>query len=157
MDNIDPKIWGGNAWKFLHCIVRAYPNNPTEEDKTTYANFFKMISDVLPCAKCRVNFKKELLKLPMDSVALQNKTELLKWWVNIRNEANKNVDKPPKSLEGYDSDVFTPVVSGKEPSSGGDKQSSKLGTFFILLLIVVAAVGAYKMYKYNKDNREYAL
>ena len=37
---MDPKVWGPNAWIFLHSITMNYPKNPTNEDKEKYRTFF---------------------------------------------------------------------------------------------------------------------
>jgi len=42
-------VWGPSAWTFLHTITFNYPEDPTEDDKRKYYNFFMNIKDVLPC------------------------------------------------------------------------------------------------------------
>ena len=37
---MDPRIWGPPAWTFLHSVTLAYPDNPTETDRTNYKKFF---------------------------------------------------------------------------------------------------------------------
>jgi hypothetical protein len=38
-----PDVWGPHGWKFIHYITLGYPTNPTQEDKTKYANFFNAL------------------------------------------------------------------------------------------------------------------
>ena len=37
---MDPEVWGPHGWYFLHSITLAYPDNPTDDDKTYHKNFF---------------------------------------------------------------------------------------------------------------------
>lgn len=86
---MDPKIWGPPGWIFLHFITFGYPDNPTEEDKQNYKNFFINIKNVLPCQKCRDNYEDHLKKYPLNDQILSNKTQFIKWFIDIHNEVNK--------------------------------------------------------------------
>ena len=37
---MNPEVWGPPAWTFLHSITLAYPDNPSDIDKSNYENFF---------------------------------------------------------------------------------------------------------------------
>ena len=86
---MDPKIWGQHAWFFMHSITLVYPNNPTEQDKQNILNFFKNIVNVLPCFKCRANFKNHIKKYPLNSKVVACRENLVKWLIDIHNEVNK--------------------------------------------------------------------
>ena len=88
MNNINPKLWGPSAWSFLHYITLAYPNNPTDIDKINIQNVFNNIGNVLPCEACRFNYSKNLLKHPLNDMALNSKNNLINWLINIHNEVN---------------------------------------------------------------------
>ena len=85
---MDPKIWGPHAWFFLNSVALAYPENPNEEQKIQYYNFFKSLSYVLPCKVCRENYKNHFFKNKLKN-NLNNKKQINKWLVDIHNSVNK--------------------------------------------------------------------
>ena len=92
--NIDPIIWGPELWKFMHYLTISYPENPTNEEMNTIYNFFQTIQTVLPCEKCRYNFKYHLENTPLNKEILSNNVHLIKWLYNIHNQVNKSTGKP---------------------------------------------------------------
>ena len=83
-----PEIWGPHAWMFLHTITLEYPENPTSEDKQNILNFINSLGNVLPCEKCKNNFKKHLDKIPLNEKVLSSKQGLVKWLIDIHNCVN---------------------------------------------------------------------
>ena len=83
-----PEIWGPHAWMFLHSITLEYPENPTSEDKQNILNFINSLGNVLPCEKCKNNFKKHLDKIPLNEKVLSSKQGLVKWLIDIHNCVN---------------------------------------------------------------------
>lgn len=92
--NIDPTIWGPPLWKFMHYFTLSYPENPTEEDKDNLYNFFLTIQTVLPCEKCRYNFKSHLEKTPLTEEIMSSNIKVVRWLFDIHNEVNKTTNKP---------------------------------------------------------------
>ncbi len=92
--NIDPTIWGPHLWKFMHYYTLSYPEDPTEEDKDNLYNFFNTIQTVLPCEKCRYNFKSHLEKTPLTEEIMSNNVNVVRWLFDIHNEVNKSTNKP---------------------------------------------------------------
>ena len=84
---MDPIVWGPHSWYFLHSITLAYPDNPTDDDKTIHKNFFESLKDILPCDKCRVHFNQNLTTYPIEN-HLENKESLFRWLVDIHNRVN---------------------------------------------------------------------
>lgn len=100
--SISPNEWGPPAWKFIHYIALAYPNNPSQDDKNNYENFFVSLQNVLPCNKCKENYKKHLQIFPLKESLDDNKS-LFKWSVDIHNEVNRLNNKNIFTLEqAYD-------------------------------------------------------
>ena len=95
---IKPSAWGPGAWKLIHYAALAYPENPTNEDKQNYMNFFTSLQYILPCPACAKNFKKNLEKFPLRESLDNNKT-LFQWTVDIHNEVNKESNKKEYSYE----------------------------------------------------------
>lgn len=91
--NIDPKIWGADAWKFLLNIAEAYPNDPTFEDKMNYKNFFELIRFTLPCDKCCANYAEKLNKYPLNDMVLSNSSNLFNWVSTIKRETDSHKNK----------------------------------------------------------------
>lgn len=99
MNNINPNMWGNSGWTFLHYITFAYPDHPTQNDKNMIKNFFDSVSEVLPCEKCRFNFKNHTVKYPLNDDALNSRFDLVNWLINIHNEANKSRGKAIMTYE----------------------------------------------------------
>lgn len=88
-----PEIWGPNAWRFIHTITVAYPENPTQKDKINYRNFFTNMQYVLPCEKCKSNMSNHLDLIPLDDEALNSRLNLTKWGIDLHNAVNKQNGK----------------------------------------------------------------
>jgi hypothetical protein len=98
LDNINPELWGKHFWKMLHYITFAYPSNPTAKDKKNIISFFKTFKKIIPCEKCRRNFKQHLANNPLNDSALENKQNLILWLLNLHNDVNKLLGKPEVTL-----------------------------------------------------------
>ena len=91
---MNPTIWGPSAWRFMHYITLSYPDNPSDDDKHNIKQFFIYAGKVLPCAKCRNNFKDHLHKYPLDDNVLSSRLTLVNWLIDIHNEVNIATGKP---------------------------------------------------------------
>tara|TARA_B100001094_G_C17557426_1_gene496712 strand:+ start:25 stop:486 length:462 start_codon:yes stop_codon:yes gene_type:complete len=90
---MDPRIWGPPAWTFLHSVTLAYPDNPTETDRTNYGKFFNNLQPVLPCLKCSNNYLTHIKEDPVEN-NLKDKESLVKWLIEMHNKVNRLYDKP---------------------------------------------------------------
>lgn len=79
--------WGPGAWIFLHSVALKYPKEPTDNDKNNYLLFFNSLQHILPCPKCKENYKDHLQKFSLKE-SLDNNVSLFKWTVDIHNEVN---------------------------------------------------------------------
>ena len=89
---MNPEVWGPPGWTFLHSVTLAYPDNPTDTDKTNYEKFFTSLQPILPCAKCSQNYYKHLQEDPISN-HLENKKSLVNWLINVHNKVNSSNDK----------------------------------------------------------------
>ena len=89
-------IWGPPAWTFLHTITFNYPNNPSEQDKQNYYNFFDSLKYVLPCDKCKKHYKENSRDLKDN---LNSRDDLVKWLIDIHNEVNVKNNKRKYSYD----------------------------------------------------------
>ena len=147
IDNINPKLWGKYFWKMLHYITFAYPTNPTPEDKQKILLFFSSFKEIIPCEKCRYNFKQHLANNPLNDSALTNKESLILWLLKLHNDVNTSLGKPSVSLEQLSEMYFTEDNTAN--NSRSNNTNNKIAT--ILLTIVIICVLVYYV-KYKKDN-----
>jgi hypothetical protein len=127
--SLNPKIWGPKAWFFFHSVTLAYPDCPTEEEKIKTKTFFLSLDAVLPCAKCRKNFKDHIIKFPLTDDVLNDKKKLVVWLLNIHNEVNiahnKKIFTYDELLEYYNN------------AYSGDVKLSYISLVIVLVIILL--------------------
>jgi hypothetical protein len=82
-----PSMWGREAWHFIHYVTLNYPNNPTDQDKKLYQQFFEALPKVLPCPICGLHF---LENLHQNEIRLDSKKDLFEWGVDMHNAVNES-------------------------------------------------------------------
>lgn len=92
MANMTPYIWGSSVWNSIHFIAAGYPKKPTSQQKKNYCQYFKALSNVLPCASCSISFKKYMKILPLRNY-LNSRKRLLYWTYLVHNKVNKKLKK----------------------------------------------------------------
>lgn len=104
------KVWGPDAWNFLHRCSFSYSNNPTPAQQRAARRFFKSLPEMLPCDICTEHCKKKIKTMPPQ---VKNKYTLSKWLVDLHNEVNKSLNKPIYSYQDakkkYDTQNFCKV------------------------------------------------
>lgn len=101
MYNINPTLWGGHLWKFMHYLTLSYPDNPTIDDQNKFRNFFNMIGNYLPCEKCRVNYVTHHSELPLTDDILQSRDKLIFWLFDLHNIVNSETQKTKLTKEEF--------------------------------------------------------
>jgi len=154
IDNIKPTVWGPPAWEFLHYVTLTYPNNPTEEEKNTYKNFFITLGNILPCFSCRVNYNNHQNKYPLNDNVLSSKMNLVKWLFNIHNEVNMMNNKKVINLEEF----FNIYLKGeKNQNKSFDIMdylpNKKIILIISLLIIIILLCFIFKKYS-NRTERD---
>ena len=110
--SIKPDIWGPHGWKFMHYVSLGFPNNPSEEDKRNYKNFYTSLQHILPCAKCAQNYSHNLKKYPIDN-HLGSRDTLIRWVIDIHNQVNNELGKKEYNyIEALDLYTSTPREFG---------------------------------------------
>ena len=79
--------WGPAMWKVLHEKSYAYPEHPTAKDKASTIKYFKGVEHIIPCKRCRYNYKQYLIKNPVE-YHVDSRKELVRWLVDLHNEIN---------------------------------------------------------------------
>lgn len=90
---ISPKYWGPCGWAMIHYIALGYPKHPTNAHKQQYTAFFETLGNVLPCLKCRNNFRRHLTHAPPTAALAEGKDALFAWTVRLHNIVNGELDK----------------------------------------------------------------
>ena len=114
--------WRNQLWTCIHYIALNYPDNPSDEDKINYKNFFMSLKDILPCNICKEHYEDILLILPLTNDSLNNRTTLFKWTVDLHNKVNILNDKPFFSSEDAKFDLLSFPASGCPRCSGRPRQ-----------------------------------
>lgn len=143
----DPNYWGPALWTTLHTMSFDYPENPTEEEKSNYRNFFHSLKYVLPCGVCRKHYGKSIDQTYPIDPALKNRDTLSRWLVEFHNTVNKRLNKPVVSYDSVKERYN--ALSGKCSSNTCDVQcntrrkTDNLLYIVILLLLVIIGVTIY--------------
>ena len=95
-DGMLTKIWGACMWHYLHTMSFNYPVNPSIQQKQHYRNFILSLKNVLPCGKCRENFKKNLKHLPLIMSHMKSRDSFSKYVYELHEVVNKMLGKNSK-------------------------------------------------------------
>lgn len=85
---MNPSIWGGSAWFFIHNI--AYMYKATPEQKYGAKLFFESLKYVLPCSICCKNYTNHMKHHPLTDEILSGGDKLFDWTLEIHALSNKN-------------------------------------------------------------------
>ena len=95
---MEPNIWGKHAWIFLHSVSMNYPDNPTNDDRKNYKNFFENLRFILPCEVCKKHYSKHIQGKPIEH-SLHSKKKLVEWVIEVHNQVNISLNKPTMSYD----------------------------------------------------------
>ena len=106
--------WGPSAWKFLHTVTFAYPEEPSLLEQQHADNLFQSLSVLLPCEKCREHYILEIRNNPPNTTS---RATLSSWLVDIHNNVNQRLGKSVFSLRQA-SEIYSSLCSADCTSSG---------------------------------------
>jgi hypothetical protein len=89
---LDKATAGTAYWKTMMSYAAAYPVNPTAEDKTQFAIFFKNLLRSFPCESCRKHSKEYILQHPPDT---HSRKQLFDWMCQFENHVRAEQGKEP--------------------------------------------------------------
>ena len=98
-DGMLTSVWGPSLWHYLHTMSFNYPVKPTNKDKREYKKFMMSFLHVLPCKYCRMNYKKNIISVPLNDKALKNRKNFSMWMYKLHEHINKMLGK--KSVLKY--------------------------------------------------------
>ena len=134
---MNPEVWGPPAWTFLHSVTLAYPDNPSDIDKSNYENFFNTLQPILPCAKCSQNYMRHLQEDPISN-HLDNKNSLVNWLINVHNKVNKSNNKREltyNEVMNHYKLLYNGNLTNNSPKEPNNMTNTFLTVLFILLII----------------------
>jgi len=138
MYNINPVLWGEHMWKSLHYITLSYPDDPSENIKILFRDFFvNIIWKYLPCEKCRHNYVKHLEELPLTDDILSSRDKFIYWLVDIHNIVNEETGKKKISY-----DTFNDIYMGN-----GNNTKTKYMSLYIVIISVLVLMLLFVIYK----------
>lgn len=88
MKLITPKVWGEDAWRFMHVVALGFPAQPTERDRSDYEGFYRSLTRVLPCAHCRKGYADIFERFPINT---DDTESLFLWTVDVHNAVNRKL------------------------------------------------------------------
>lgn len=132
---MNPKIWGPPTWFFLHSVTLGYPVKPTDIDKQNIKEFFESVGKILPCGKCKDNYKKHLSKLPLNETVLSSRDNLVKWLIDVHNEVNIATNK---SILNYDQAIENFIAS--QNKNDNTMVMISIITIIVIILIILPYV-----------------
>jgi len=148
---MDPDIWGPHAWMFLHSVTLAYPENPTDIDKTNFEMFFNSLLPVIPCKKCSDNYKIHIVEDPISN-HLDNKENLVKWLINLHNKVNRLNGKKDYTYEEVINHYKSLYSLSKNDLLSDDTIINKTDNYLLYLLyIFIILIISYYSYRYYKN------
>lgn len=91
-------------WHMIHLLTFAYPDNPTDQDRIIFADFFVMhLKDCIhTCGGCKINYEKKIKETDLNSV-FSSKEKLMNYFIEMHNEItiNKNKNIPDAIIKTY--------------------------------------------------------
>tara|TARA_B100002051_G_C16284844_1_gene415292 strand:+ start:49 stop:492 length:444 start_codon:yes stop_codon:yes gene_type:complete len=135
-NSINPNLWGPTYWKVFHTTAFAFPDNPSEEDKNVYKNFYILFTKILPCEKCTQDARKAIKYVNWEQT-LKSRDSLVKWTYLFHNDVNIKLNK--KSIDfDYFLNNYIKDLSKKEC-----KCDKTLETKIIILLVFLIFISFY--------------
>ena len=137
--NFEPKIWGPRAWFFLETAAMGYSTDPTYEEKKAAENFFNSLHFLIPCDKCRNNYKKHLKIYPLTEKVLSSRDNLFMWIVDMHNSVD------PNNTRSYD-DTFQYYMEKYNVEVNKNNKNNKSSKLFYILIIIFILFLIYQIY-----------
>ena len=127
MKLITPKVWGEDAWRFMHVVALGFPAHPTERDRREYEEFYKSLTHVLPCVHCRKGYAEIFDRIPINT---DDTDSLFLWTVDVHNAVNRKLGHDvmdPKWVRN----VY--VFRDHEKDSGCESGAARMGAVAVVI------------------------
>lgn len=131
-----PYNWGKHYWYVIHLTALAYHDTPSMDEVATYKAFYENFGAILPCKKCRANYKRHLQELPI-SKALSSRQELFAWTVQLHNIVNRETGKSDWNADYAESFYLSGSYDKcKAESQLDEKEKTILYTMIVLNILL---------------------
>jgi hypothetical protein len=131
---ITPKVWGEDAWRFMHVVALGYPDKPDENTKTNYKLFYDSFQHVLPCANCRQGYETIFKSNP---IRLHSREDLFIWTVEVHNAVNRKLGHDVMSADWIRN---TYVFREHEKESDSILSKAKYSNSDIITFIAISSI-----------------
>lgn len=143
-------LWGSHAWKFLHAVTFAYPENPSEAHKDAARHLFTSLKLLLPCGDCCSHYCMEFDKHHFEK-HLQSRDLLSKWLVDFHNKVNKRLQKPEETWESAAAIYLNQDDMCTVQTSCNDSHETRFNFFYVIVaLVCVACIAFFVTRRRNK-------
>lgn len=137
---ISPEIWGPSTWAFLHLMPFAEEEPLKQERLGYYKQLYTLLTNLLPCERCRQHLRDNLGKLP-DILTMKTQKDLFLWTSKLHNYVNESHGKPQLPLE----EAYTHwkgIADGKINLKGVPCTSPywKYATFILFVVILFLSI-----------------
>ncbi len=99
-NGINPLLWGPYYWKVFHLTAFGYPDNPSNEDKEVYKQFYISFAKILPCDACSVSSRTKMNLVNWDAILI-DRNSLIEWSYNFHDQVNIKLDKVSPSFNDF--------------------------------------------------------
>jgi len=121
----DKAIWGRHYWYVLETTADRYPDTPTQEDKTKFANTARVIADAVPCDDCREHSASYMTDNPPEP---ENRESALRYVCNWRNNANEHAGNPVVDCDSVIKARLADTTKPCDTCGVGDEQETSTTT-----------------------------
>jgi hypothetical protein len=147
-------IWGKYIWQTMHYIALGYPDNPTNDKKEKYKQFYTLFKDVLPCSICTKHYEQILINYPLTDDIMNNKDKLIKWTIDIHNIVNESLHKKNISYDEASNVIYKYSNHNIYNDNNNDNNDNYINYYIdilyyylIILLIIYIIIVIYKISK----------
>lgn len=134
---MDPGVWGPHMWKSYHYIALGYPENPSQQDRHRYKQWYTTLHHVLPCSHCADHYAQHIREHPIDPF-LDSPQRLFEWTVSVHNAVNRMLKKNVQ-LTVDEARALYMVTGSATTKSAYLSTAAQIGAVFGLILVAVMA------------------
>ena len=160
---MEPNIWGKHAWIFLHSVSMNYPDNPSNQDRKNYKDFFENLRFILPCEVCKKHYAQHIQRNPIEP-SLHSKRKLVEWVIDVHNQVNISLNKPTMTYDQvinlykkiYNGNMYLDEVNivnkeqkpfTKNSSNSNESSNNYLENNIIIITIITIALLIFILWK----------
>jgi hypothetical protein len=145
---LDKKIWGPALWTVIHSVALNYPDDTNDNlVKYKHREFIVNLQYIIPCNKCRNNYKRNLKIHPLTDEDLKSSSSFFLWTLKLHNIVNMELGKPILT----EKKLLEIMLNNSKHKKKTDTDNFLYGLVrSIMGGIFGALIGAIVIHKYNK-------